>query len=176
MVDIGSNAMEELIRLVQMDEPLWIKSCTGDSISLDSYRTLFPDRGLKNSVEASRDSGIVFLDPLSLVDLLVDSNKCLDMFPTIISKARTLQVLATGNGGGGRNGTLLLVNLHFNTLYLFYFILFTLTPLYFYFFYYYADVRGAASSITGGANPGVLLPPVRSTNGGRSLVNLRRIR
>lgn len=131
MVDIGSNAMEELIRLVQMDEPLWIKSCTGDSISLDSYRTLFPDRGLKNSVEASRDSGIVFLDPLSLVDLLVDSNKCLDMFPTIISKARTLQVLATGNGGGGRNGTLLLVNLHFNTLYLFYFILFTLTPLYF---------------------------------------------
>ncbi|KMZ59789.1 Homeobox-leucine zipper protein ROC8 [Zostera marina] len=109
MVDIGSNAMEELIRLVQMDEPLWIKSCTGDSISLDSYRTLFPDRGLKNSVEASRDSGIVFLDPLSLVDLLVDSNKCLDMFPTIISKARTLQVLATGNGGGGRNGTLLLM-------------------------------------------------------------------
>lgn len=79
MTDIAANAMEELLRLLQTNEPLWMKSSIDgrDVLNLESYERLFlrPNSHLKNPnirIEASRDSGVVFMNSLALVDMFMD--------------------------------------------------------------------------------------------------------
>ena len=80
MTDIARNAMEELIRLLQGNEPFWMKSATDgkEVLNLESYERIFPrvNSHLKNPnvyVEASRDSGVVIMNGLALVNLFLDS-------------------------------------------------------------------------------------------------------
>nr|XP_019704584.1 homeobox-leucine zipper protein ROC8 [Elaeis guineensis] len=115
MADMATNAMEELIRLVQTDEPLWTKP-GGDGreiLNLETYDRIFPKlrhqfKSPDILIEASRDSGLVFMSAVALVDLFMDSRKWAESFPTIVSKSRTLEVLAAGMGGS-RSGSLLLM-------------------------------------------------------------------
>ncbi|WVZ14686.1 hypothetical protein V8G54_012252 [Vigna mungo] len=78
MSDIASNAMEEMIRLLQTNEPLWMKGPDGrDVLDLDTYERMFPKANghMKNPnvhVEASRDSGVVIMNGLTLVDMFMD--------------------------------------------------------------------------------------------------------
>lgn len=79
MADIAGNAMEELIRLLQTNEPLWTKSTTDgrDVLDIDKYGQIFPkaNSSLKNPnvrVEASRQSGVVIMNGLALVDMFMD--------------------------------------------------------------------------------------------------------
>ncbi|KAK4370764.1 hypothetical protein RND71_010239 [Anisodus tanguticus] len=115
MADISGNAMEELIRLLQTNEPLWTKSNTDsrDVLNLDSYEQIFPkaNSSLKNPnvrIEASRDSGVMIMNGLALVDMFIDANKWAEFFPTIVSKARTLEVISCGVMGS-RSSTLQLM-------------------------------------------------------------------
>uniref|UniRef100_A0A2C9WGD2 Uncharacterized protein n=1 Tax=Manihot esculenta TaxID=3983 RepID=A0A2C9WGD2_MANES len=103
MTDIAASAMDELLRLLQTDEPLWIKSPTDgrDVLNLDTYQTLFPrvTSRMKNPnirIEASRDSGFVIMNSLALVDMAMDANKWVELFPTIVSTAKTLEVISSG--------------------------------------------------------------------------------
>ncbi|KAJ9167524.1 hypothetical protein P3X46_022170 [Hevea brasiliensis] len=103
MTDIAANAMDELLRLLQTDEPLWIKSPTDgrDVLHLDTYQTIFPRSisRLKNPnvrIETSRDSGVVITNSLALVDMFMDANKWVELFPTIVSVAKTLEVISSG--------------------------------------------------------------------------------
>lgn len=80
MTDVAANAMEELLRLLQTNEPLWIKSSTDgrDVLNLENYQRIFPRAmsHLKNPnvrIEASRDSGVVIMNGLALVDMFMDS-------------------------------------------------------------------------------------------------------
>ncbi|KAE9600198.1 hypothetical protein Lal_00046129 [Lupinus albus] len=107
MSDIASNAMEELIRLLQTNEPLWMKSTTDgrDTLNFDTYERMFPkpNSHLKNPnvrIEASRDSGVVIMNSLTLVDMFMDPNKWVELFPTIVTLARTIEVLSSGSMGG----------------------------------------------------------------------------
>ncbi|XP_072952690.1 homeobox-leucine zipper protein ROC8-like [Typha angustifolia] len=114
MADMATSAMDEVIRLVQTDEPLWVKP-GGDGrevLSLETYDRIFRKpgnhfRGPDIRVEVSRDSGLVFINAVQLVDVFMDSNKWLEFFPSIISKTRTIEVLAAGMSG--RSGSLLLM-------------------------------------------------------------------
>lgn len=79
MTEIAAKAMEELLRLVQTDEPLWMKSLNDgrDVLDLESYNQMFPQANtpLKNPnvrVEASRDSRVVIMNANSLVDMFMD--------------------------------------------------------------------------------------------------------
>ncbi|MCD9639035.1 Homeobox-leucine zipper protein hdg11 [Datura stramonium] len=115
MADIAGNAMEELIRLLQTNEPLWTKSPTDgrDVLNIDSYDQMFlkANSSLKNPnvrIEASRDSGVVIMNGLALVDMFMDANKWAEFFPTIVSKARTLEVISCGIMGS-RSSTLQLM-------------------------------------------------------------------
>ncbi|CAN4085410.1 unnamed protein product [Withania somnifera] len=115
MADIAGNAMEELIRLVQTNEPLWMKSTIDgrDVLNFDNYDRVFPraNSHLKNPnvrVEASRDSGVAIMNGLALVDVFMDANKWQEFFPTIVSKARTLEVISSGVMGS-RTSTLQLM-------------------------------------------------------------------
>ncbi|KAJ7975330.1 Homeobox leucine zipper protein [Quillaja saponaria] len=101
--DIATNAMEELLRLLQTNEPLWMKSSTDgrDVLNLESYERIFPrtHSHLKNPnvrIEASRDSGVVIMNGLALVEMFMDSNKWVELFSTVVSMARTLEVISSG--------------------------------------------------------------------------------
>ncbi|XP_044465771.1 homeobox-leucine zipper protein HDG11 [Mangifera indica] len=103
MTDIASNAMEELLRLLQPNEPMWIKSSVDgrDVLDLDNYERMFPrpNGHLKNPnvrIESSRDSGVVIMNALALVDMFMDSNKWVELFPTIVSMSKTIEVISSG--------------------------------------------------------------------------------
>lgn len=79
MSDLATSAMGELVRLLQTDEPLWMKSNTGgkDVLNLEAYAMMFDKTGnrLKNPnirIEASRDSGVVIMNSLTLVEMFMD--------------------------------------------------------------------------------------------------------
>ncbi|GER56727.1 homeobox-leucine zipper family protein [Striga asiatica] len=119
MADVAAGAMEELVRLVQANEPFWMKSGGPDGrevLNLENYERAFPRANghLKNPnvrSEASRDSGVVIMNGLALVDMFMDSSKWVELFPTIVSRARTIEVisLSTGMLGTHQNGTLQLM-------------------------------------------------------------------
>ncbi|KAI9173428.1 hypothetical protein LWI28_001253 [Acer negundo] len=116
MTDIAANAIEELLRLLQTNDPLWLKSSTDgrDVLNLDNYERMFP-RGsghLKNPnirIESSRESGVVIMNALALVDMFTDSNKWVELFPTIVSMAKTIEVITSGMMGSSHSGSLQLM-------------------------------------------------------------------
>jgi len=79
MSDIASNAMEELLRLVQTNEPLWLKSNVDgrDVLNSDAYERIFPKPNSRPKnpnvrLEASRDSAVVSMNSLALADMFMD--------------------------------------------------------------------------------------------------------
>lgn len=107
MVETAASAMEELIRLLQIDDPLWTKSSPDGKYVLhpDSYEKISPRAShIRNSnawVESSKDSCLVNMNAMCLVDMFLDSNKWIDIFPTILTKARTIHVIEPGMLGNG---------------------------------------------------------------------------
>ncbi|KAJ8752539.1 hypothetical protein K2173_004827 [Erythroxylum novogranatense] len=115
MTDIASNAMEELLRLLQTNEPLWFKSPTDgrDVLNLDSYQRIFPRasthaKNVSVRTEASRDSVVVVMNGPTLVDMFMDSNKWVELFPTIVPVAKNIEVISSGTLAS-QSGSLLLM-------------------------------------------------------------------
>ncbi|KAF6150738.1 hypothetical protein GIB67_020821 [Kingdonia uniflora] len=115
MAKFSTNAMDELLILLQTDEPLWLKSPVDgrDILNLETYERTFPTRvnHIKNPnirTEASRSSSVVIMNGVALVDMLMDPNKWWELFPTIVSKARIIEVLVSGMVGS-RSGSLQLM-------------------------------------------------------------------
>ncbi|XP_020215888.1 homeobox-leucine zipper protein HDG11 isoform X2 [Cajanus cajan] len=109
MSDIASNAMEELLRLLQTNEPLWLRSKSNaherDILSCEAYERMFPKPNSRPKnpnvrVEASRDSGVVFMNSLALAEIFMDPNKWTELFPTFVSVAKRIQVISSGVMGG----------------------------------------------------------------------------
>lgn len=78
IIELAVAAMEELVRIAQMGEPLWTVSLDGTSSILDEdeYIRTFP-RGIgpKPSgfkCEASRENAVVIMNHISLVEILMD--------------------------------------------------------------------------------------------------------
>ncbi|KAH0885604.1 hypothetical protein HID58_061700 [Brassica napus] len=85
-INIDSTAMKELLRLTQTNEPLWIKTdrCL-DVLSLKSYETAFPRFSI-----------------LTLVEMLMDSVKARELFPSVVAASKTIGVVSSrlhGNHG-----------------------------------------------------------------------------
>ncbi|KAF3965987.1 hypothetical protein CMV_009874 [Castanea mollissima] len=102
VLETAASAMDELIRLMRINEPLWIKSPADGGFVLhrDSYEKIFPRANhFTNStarVEASKDSEIVTMNAMHLVEMILNSDKWIDLFPSIVTKAKTIQVLEPG--------------------------------------------------------------------------------
>ncbi|KAJ6707298.1 HOMEOBOX-LEUCINE ZIPPER PROTEIN HDG10-RELATED [Salix viminalis] len=111
MAETAASAADELVRLLRANEPLWIKSPSDGRYIIDrvGYEKLYPRSGrFKSSnahVESSKDSAMVTMPGMDLVDMFLDPNKWIDLFPTIVTKARTILVLEAGTVGN-RNGSL----------------------------------------------------------------------
>ncbi|KAG6785247.1 hypothetical protein POTOM_010977 [Populus tomentosa] len=118
IIELAVAAMEELIRMAQMDEPLWMNSLDGIDAVLneDEYIRIFPHgigpkpTGFK--CEASRESAVVIMNHINLVEYLMDVNQWSTLFSGIVSKALTLEVLSTGVAGN-YNGALQVMTAEF---------------------------------------------------------------
>ncbi|KAF9589084.1 hypothetical protein IFM89_018815 [Coptis chinensis] len=111
IIELAVAAMEELIRMAQLGEPLWERGLEDglEALNDDEYIRSFPrgigPRPFGYRSEASRESGIVIMNHLSLVEILMDVGQWTTMFSSIVSRAMTLDVLSTGVAGN-YNGAL----------------------------------------------------------------------
>ncbi|XP_042460251.1 homeobox-leucine zipper protein ROC8-like [Zingiber officinale] len=113
LMNLASNAMEEVIQLLQSNEPFWIKSTSDgrEVLQLQAYQMSFPKSHQSDSgtrTEASRDSSIVMMSGRMLVDAFMNSNKWMELFPTIVSNATTIDVV-TFNVTGNTIGSVILM-------------------------------------------------------------------
>ncbi|XP_012570175.1 homeobox-leucine zipper protein HDG1 isoform X2 [Cicer arietinum] len=115
LIDLALAAMEELLKMAQTDSPIWIKSLDGerDILNHEEYARLFSSCvGSKPNgfvAEATRESGIVIINSLALMETLMDANRYADMFQSMIARAINLDVLS-GGIGGTRNGAIHLMH------------------------------------------------------------------
>ncbi|XP_044486190.1 homeobox-leucine zipper protein GLABRA 2-like [Mangifera indica] len=105
IMELVNQGIEELKKMASASEPLWIRSVeTGREIlNYDEYIKEFcvenPSDGKpKRSIEASRETGVVFVDLPRLVQSFMDVNQWKAMFPGLISKAATVDVICNGEG------------------------------------------------------------------------------
>ncbi|MFQ6649828.1 hypothetical protein Gotur_022731 [Gossypium turneri] len=111
IIELAVAAMEELVRMAQMGEPLWMTSLDGTTYVLneEEYIRTFP-RGIGPKptgfkCEVSRETAVVIMNHINLVEILMDVNQWSTVFSGIVSKASTLDVLSTGIAGN-YNGAL----------------------------------------------------------------------
>ncbi|XP_062180833.1 homeobox-leucine zipper protein ROC9 [Phragmites australis] len=105
ILKLTGRALDELTTMCSSGEPLWVPSVeTGrDVLDYDEYVRLFrcdDDSGYWLagwSVEASRETGVVYLDTTQLVRAFMDVNQWKELFPSMISKASTLGVIHAGD-------------------------------------------------------------------------------
>uniref|UniRef100_A0A2P2LPV4 START domain-containing protein n=1 Tax=Rhizophora mucronata TaxID=61149 RepID=A0A2P2LPV4_RHIMU len=110
IVELAVAAMEELMRMAQAREPLWVPSeNVTEVLNEEEYLKTFPrgigpkPLGLRS--ETSRESAVVIMNHVSLVEILMDVNQWSTVFCGIVSRAMTLDVLSTGVAGN-YNGAL----------------------------------------------------------------------
>lgn len=106
IMDSVDKALEELKKMATLGEPLWVTSVeTGREIlNYDEYLKEFPLESSsgggkpRRSVEASRESSVVFVDLPRLVQSFMDVNQWKEIFPCMISKAAVVDVICNGEG------------------------------------------------------------------------------
>ncbi|MBA0772880.1 hypothetical protein Gotri_008195 [Gossypium trilobum] len=118
IIELAVAAMEELVRMAQMGEPLWMTSLDGSTSVLneEEYIRTFP-RGIGPKptgfkCEASKETCVVIMNHISLVEILMDVHQWSTVFSAIVSKASTLDVLSTGIAGN-YNGALQVMTAEF---------------------------------------------------------------
>ncbi|CAA7054700.1 unnamed protein product [Microthlaspi erraticum] len=117
VVELAVAAMEELVRMAQTGDPLWVSSDNSvEILKEEEYFRTFPRGigpkpiGLRS--EASRDSTVVIMNHINLVEILMDVNQWSSVFCGIVSRALTLEVLSTGVAGN-YNGALQVMTAEF---------------------------------------------------------------
>lgn len=78
IIELAVAAMEELIRMAQVGEPMWTMGLDGTSSVLneDEYIRAFPRGIITNPTgfkrEASRETGVIIMNHINLVEILMD--------------------------------------------------------------------------------------------------------
>ncbi|KAL5578929.1 hypothetical protein UlMin_011371 [Ulmus minor] len=117
IVELAVAAMEELIRMAHTGDPLWVPGeNSGEVLNEDEYLRTFPrgigPKPLGMKSEASRQSAVVIMNHISLVEILMDVNQWSTVFCGIVSRAMTLDILSTGVAGN-YNGALQVMTAEF---------------------------------------------------------------
>ncbi|BAT97878.1 hypothetical protein VIGAN_09145800 [Vigna angularis var. angularis] len=120
-LELALAAMDELVKMAQTGEPLWVRNVEGgrEIMNHEEYaRTFTPCIGLRPNgfvSEASRENGMVIINSLALVETLMDANRWAEMFPCIIARTSTTEVISNGINGS-RNGALQLMHAELQVL------------------------------------------------------------
>uniref|UniRef100_A0A0D9X544 START domain-containing protein n=1 Tax=Leersia perrieri TaxID=77586 RepID=A0A0D9X544_9ORYZ len=123
IVELAVAAMDELVQMARIDEPLWSSSSEEEGLGIgrmmlneEEYARMFPrglgpkQYGLKS--EASRHGAVVIMTHSNLVEILMDVNQFATVFSSIVSRASTHEVLSTGVAGNF-NGALQVMSMEF---------------------------------------------------------------
>ncbi|XP_010439429.1 PREDICTED: homeobox-leucine zipper protein MERISTEM L1 [Camelina sativa] len=117
IVELAVAAMEELVRMAQTGDPLWVPNENSvEILNEEEYFRTFPrgigpkPMGLRS--EASRESTVVIMNHINLIEILMDVNQWSSVFCGIVSRALTLEVLSTGVAGN-YNGALQVMTAEF---------------------------------------------------------------
>ncbi|KAL5700253.1 Homeobox-leucine zipper protein PROTODERMAL FACTOR 2 [Ranunculus cassubicifolius] len=121
IIELAVAAMEELVRMAQIQQPLWLHGPddSPEFLNAEEYLHSFP-RGIGEKPvdwksEASRETGLVIMNHSALVEILMDVNQWSNMFSGLVSRAITLDVLSTGVAGN-YNGALQLMTAELHVL------------------------------------------------------------
>ncbi|XP_022968413.1 homeobox-leucine zipper protein ANTHOCYANINLESS 2-like isoform X1 [Cucurbita maxima] len=121
-VDLALAAMDELVKVAQIDTPLWIRSRDSsgkETLNFDEYSRTFPSSAAMKhtnwTTEATRDTTMVIINSMALIETLMDANRWAEMFPCLIARATTIDVISNGMGGT-RNGSLQLMHAELRVL------------------------------------------------------------
>ncbi|KAL8476438.1 hypothetical protein ACS0TY_028926 [Phlomoides rotata] len=101
IIETAVSAMNELIELLHVKDPLWNTSPSDGRSTLhrDTYDKLYPKPNHFKSpnarMESSKDSAEVAMAAGQLVEVFLNPNKWKDMFPTIITKVKTFEIIDT---------------------------------------------------------------------------------
>nr|XP_016494822.1 PREDICTED: homeobox-leucine zipper protein HDG5-like isoform X1 [Nicotiana tabacum] len=106
-MELALSSMDELVKMCQAADPLWIRATDSgkEILNVEEYSRMSPwPVGIKQNsnelrIEATRSSAVVIMNSITLVDALLDANKWIELFPSIISRAKTIQVVTSGVSG-----------------------------------------------------------------------------
>ncbi|KAH7557598.1 hypothetical protein JRO89_XS11G0187900 [Xanthoceras sorbifolium] len=121
LVELAVAAMDELVKLAQLDGSLWVRPADGgrEVLNQEEYVSTFaPYLGPKPDgfmTEASRETAVVVINSVALVETMMDPNRWVEMFPCMVSGAATLDMISSGISGT-KNGTLQLMFAEFQAL------------------------------------------------------------
>ncbi|KAH7867568.1 hypothetical protein Vadar_000668 [Vaccinium darrowii] len=119
LLDLALHALDELVKLAQIDDPLWIRSQVREALNEEEYMKLCPPCiGMKPSgfvTEATRATGTVIANSLALVQTLMDVNQWSEMFPCMIGRTSIIDVIFSGMDAS-RNCALQLMHAEFQAL------------------------------------------------------------
>ncbi|KAK8969376.1 Homeobox-leucine zipper protein HDG1 [Platanthera guangdongensis] len=121
LLELALSVMDELVKMAEIGEPLWIPGHENgkEVLNYEHYEQAFPRCvGLKEAdlvSEATRETAMVIISSLALVETLMDSDRWADMFPGMIARTTTTEIISNGMGGT-RNGALQLMHAELQVL------------------------------------------------------------
>ncbi|KAL7166806.1 hypothetical protein ACSBR2_037474 [Camellia fascicularis] len=106
-LELAMSSMDVLVKMCQAGEPLWIRNNNSgrEVLNFEEHTRMFQwpmnlkQNGSEFRMEATRDSAVVIMNSITLVDAFLDANKWMELFPSIISRAKTLQIVTSGVSG-----------------------------------------------------------------------------
>ncbi|KAJ9152358.1 hypothetical protein P3X46_025932 [Hevea brasiliensis] len=120
-MEIAISSLNELVKMCQATEPLWIRNNENgkEVLNLEEHAKMFPwllnlkqhSSELRN--EATRDSAVVIMNSINLVDAFLDASKWMELFPSIVASAKTVQIISPGVSGASGSLHLIYAELQF---------------------------------------------------------------
>ncbi|KAK9052843.1 hypothetical protein SSX86_029473 [Deinandra increscens subsp. villosa] len=107
-IQYALSFMDEVVKMCRVGEPLWtqVTDAGKEVLNFEEHAKMFPCMNIGRKLdpnelryEASRASSVVIINSITLVDAFLDADKWMELFPSIISRAKTLQVIASGVNG-----------------------------------------------------------------------------
>ncbi|XP_047340218.1 homeobox-leucine zipper protein HDG2-like [Impatiens glandulifera] len=124
IVRLANVAMDELDKLAQIGYPMWTQSVGDELNELNELNETEYKKVLEINLgphienlkcESSRHSKGFYINPLDLIDILLDMKKWKRFFHAIVAKASTMEVWSTGTEGT-RDGALQMINVELHAL------------------------------------------------------------
>ncbi|KFK23373.1 hypothetical protein AALP_AAs60861U000100 [Arabis alpina] len=106
---LAVSCVQELIKMCETNEPLWNKKESLLCLNDEEYNKMFMCPLMEKDQfrrEASRANGVVFMNSSTLVNSFLDADKWSELFCSIVSRAKMVQIISSGVSGA--SGSLIL--------------------------------------------------------------------
>ncbi|XP_020552078.1 homeobox-leucine zipper protein ROC1-like isoform X1 [Sesamum indicum] len=103
-IEVAVAATEEVIRIAQVGDPLWVPSMDRNATLLNeeeylrSFSRVFDLKLDGFKCEASRESVVVAMSAPKVIEILMDVEKWSNVFSGVVSRAKHMQLISSGVG------------------------------------------------------------------------------